>query len=226
MPVNKRIRTIAIGFCLIAFILPVYISLADDLPYSIYLPSIYRDPTLTPTSQPLVLFPNGDFEQGPVIWTLYSYKGWPLIFQEFPTGVFPYDGIWAAWLGGEYNETAYIEQQVFVSSNLPYMSYWRWIVPSVVCNGGLGMVTVNGGVVEMYNLCNATGGWVQSVIDLSAYAGQAVLIQIRAECDAITNSDLYVDRVGFQASLNGANYPPIDKIDTGASTLKQDLLGK
>jgi hypothetical protein len=226
MPVNKKIRIIAIGFCLIAFVSPVYFSLAQTLSYPIYLPSIYRNPTVTPTSQPFELLPNGDFELGPVIWTQYSYKGWPVIFQTFPSDISPYDGKWAAWLGGDIDETAYIEQQVFVSSTLPYISYWYWIVLSVVCTGGLGMVTVNGGVVEKYNLCNETGEWVQRVIDLTAYAGQVVLIQIRTECDSNTTSSLYVDRVGFQANLNRANYPSIDLNDNAASTLKKDLPGK
>jgi hypothetical protein len=227
MIVNKRIRTIVIGICIVVLILPFAITLAAPFAFqNSYLPIIYNQPTLTPTSQPPVLFPNGDFEQGPVIWTQYSYQEYPLIYQEFLSGIFPYDGTWAAWLGGAINEIAYIEQQVVVSSDLPYMSYWYWIVPSSPCGNGLGMVLVNGGAVAIHNLCNATGGWVQSVIDLSAYAGQSVLIQIKAECDSINTSDLYVDHVGFQPSLTIANHPPNDRIDIDASTLKQDVPGK
>jgi hypothetical protein len=226
MIVNKRIRTIIIGICLIAFVLPIYITLAASLLNQTYLPIIFKQAALTPTPQPPVLFPNGDFEQGPVIWTQYSSNGWDLIYQDLPAGVFPHDGTWAAWLGGDYAETSYIEQQIFVSSDLPYMSYWYWIAPSVGCVSGLGMALVNGGVVAIHNLCNATGGWVQSVINLSAYAGQSVLIQIRAECDANTNSDLFVDQVGFQASLNVANHPIEDITAIEVSTLKKDVLGK
>jgi hypothetical protein len=106
------------------------------------------------------------------------------------------------------------------------MSYWYWIVPSDGCVGGLGLVLVNGGVIGVHDLCTATGGWVQSVINLSAYAGQSVLVQIRAETDGFTNSDLFVDHGGFQASLYSANSPAEGMIDIDISTLKQDVLGK
>ena len=207
MIMNKRIRIIAIGICLLALVSPIYISLAASLLNQTYLPIIYKQPILTPTSQPPVVFPNGDFEQGPVIWTQYSSNGYELIYPqpELPAGVLPYDGLWVAWLGGVYNETSYIEQQVSVSSNLPYLSYWYWIAPSVGCVSGLGLVSVNGGVLSIYDLCNATGGWVQGVINLSAFAEQSVLIQFRGECDGFTNSDLFVDHVAFQASLTENN---------------------
>ncbi len=226
--IYKRNKFLAIGMCIIALALTIYSSLAASLLNQTYMPSIYNQPTLTPTPQPLVLFPNGDFELGPVIWTQYSSNGWDLIYQqqELPQGVFPYDGVWVAWLGGDYSETSYVEQQVFVSYDLPYMSHWYWIIPSVGCVAGLGLVLVDGGVVAMYDLCSATGGWVQKVIDLRAYAGQSVLIQIRGECDASTNSDLFVDSVGFQSSLQSANSPAEDMIDIDISTLKQDLLLK
>src|SRR4030042_5406446 len=104
---NKRIRIIIIGICLIVLILPIYISVAASLLNQTYMPIIYKKPILTPTSQPPAVFPNGDFEQGPVIWTQYSSNGYELIYpqQELPAGVLPYDGLWVAWLGGVYNDT-------------------------------------------------------------------------------------------------------------------------
>ena len=197
--VNKRIRIITIGIGLIGLILPIYTSLAASLLNQTYLPMIAKQPAVNPPG----IIPNGDFEQGPVIWAQYSSNDYDVIYpqQELPAGVLPYDGIWVAWLGGVYNETSYIEQQVSVSSNLPYLSYWYWIAPSVGCVSGLGLVSVNGGVLAIYDLCNATGGWVQGVINLSAFAEQSVLIQFRGECDGFTNSDLFVDHVAFQGTL-------------------------
>jgi hypothetical protein len=189
--------------------------------YQTYLPIVLREPGV-------ILFPNGDFEQGPGIWEEYSKNGWELIVQEFSAGVTPYDGTWAVWLGGDYDEISYIQQQILVPVNSPYLSYWRWIISSDVCGFDFGRVLVNSNVVEEYDLCQAnnTNGWVQKVIDLRAYAGQSVFIQIRAECNASINSNLFIDHVTFQSNLTGTNHPLEENIDIDESSLKQDVFGK
>jgi hypothetical protein len=175
---------------------------------------------------------NGDFEQGPVIWQEYSTNGWELILQVYPNGlpeeIPPYDGTWAAWLGGDYDEISYIQQQITVPADRPYLSYYHWINSVDYCGYDFGGVLVNGVVIESYNLCNDTntGGWVKKVVNLSAYAGQSVAIQIRAECDSSYNSNLFIDQVAFQASNLGANQLPAVFIDSDARILKQDVLGK
>jgi hypothetical protein len=171
---------------------------------------------------------NGDFEQGRVAWTEYSTYGWPLIRQEFPGTVTPYDGTWAVWLGGDYDDISYIQQQVLVPAGQPYLSYWHWIASADACGYDIGTVWVNGTVIETYDLCsdNDTNGWVQRVINLSAYAGQSVSIQIRAECDSSLNSNLFIDHVAFQSSLKASDPVRADIVDIDASALKQDILGK
>ena len=185
-----------------------------------------RTPTRTTTS--IAGIQNGDFEQGPVAWTEYSTHGWPLILQDFPGSVTPYDGTWAVWLGGEYDDISYIEQQVFVPPVNHYISYWHWIASEDVCGYDFGGVLVNGTEVESYSLCstNNTGGWVHRVIDLSVYAGTSVSIQIRAECDGSLNSNLFIDHVAFQANPASENPSPEVFIDTDASVMKEDILGK
>lgn len=226
---NKKIKLLAIGICIFVLILPLYISSAASLLTNhTYLPIVNNQPTLTPTPQPAVLFPNGDFEQGPVIWTQYSAQNFDVIYNHdvFPSAVQPYDGTWEAWLAGWISETSYIEQQVFVSPSLPYMSYWYWVIPSDGCVSGLGMVNVNGVMLSYYDLCTATGGWVNSVVNLGLFVGQTVTIQIRGETDAYTNSDLFIDHVGFQASQSSANSPVENMIDIDGSIPKQDVIGK
>jgi hypothetical protein len=166
-------------------------SIAD---YQTYLPIVQREPV------GFILFPNGDFEQGPVIWEEYSSNGYPLIVQQLAPGVEPYDGTWAAWLGGAYDEISYIVQQVAVPNDLPFMSYWHWIVSSDDCGKDIAEVLVNDVVVDTYSLCSAnnTGGWVKHVVDLNAYAGDTVYIKINAACDGSKNSNLFIDTVGFQ----------------------------
>lgn len=228
LTLKKRLRMIIAGVCILAFGYPLYLVFAASLMIQAYLPIVYKAPSYTPTpTPPPVLLPNGDFEQGPVVWTQYSKKEWPLIVQEFPVNVYPYDGTWAAWLGGSNDEFALIQQQVGVPFNLPYLSYWYWIDSSDDCGFDFGYVFVNGEQVEKVDLCNATGGWVQKVIDLRVYAGSSVLIQILVECNAFWVSDLLLDHFTFQASQIGATFPSIDGINTPhGGTLKQDVLGK
>jgi bacillopeptidase F (M6 metalloprotease family) len=57
-------------------------------------------------------------------------------------------------------------------------------------------------VVDTNNLSSSTktGGWVTHSVNLSAYAGQSVTRQIRAETDSSNKSNLFVDDVTFQAT--------------------------
>jgi hypothetical protein len=179
--------------------------------------------TITKSAQDPIL--NGDFEQGPVSWVEYSSGGWDLIVQDFPTGVTPHNGTWAVWLGGAYDETSYIQQQVTIPTNLPYLSYWHWIGSQDTCGYDFGKVLINGTVVETYDLCtqNNTNGWVQKVVNLSSYAGSNVTIEIRAETDSALNSNLFVDQVALQAS---AEYlPPSSPAspDVDATVTKTDI---
>jgi len=146
---------------------------------------------------------NGGFEQGGTCWTQFSTHGWTLIVNSgFPGGITPRTGSWAAWLGGDYNDISYVQQQVTVPVGSSYLAYYHWIASSDVCGWDFGGVMVNGNVVNVYDLCSTTntGGWVKHVVNLAAYAGQTVTLQIRAETDGSANSNLFVDDVAFQAT--------------------------
>jgi hypothetical protein len=166
---------------------------------------------------------NGDFESGPINWTEYSLNGWELILQEsaMPNPVYAHSGIWAAWLGGDDDEISYIEQTVYVPAASPHFTYWHWIDSEEVdCGSDLGGVLVNGStVVDIYDLCSAenTSGWVLHSLDLSAYAGQTIPVQIRVETDVALVSNLYVDDVSFEASPAPPSFiaSPGSKIFTG-----------
>ena len=108
------------------------------------------------------------------------------------------------WLGGVYDEVSYIQQQMRVPANKPYLAYWHWIASGEI--GGLGLdtalVLVNDKAIVQYELCEDanTGGWSQYVVDLRAYAGQSISLQIRAVTNGTLNSNLFVDDISFQAS--------------------------
>ena len=165
--------------------------------YYVYLPLIRKD------APPLPALVNGNFESGVTGWTEFSTHNWPIIVNSgFPGTVTPHGGSWAAWLGGEYDEISYVQQSVGVPASTPYLAYWHWIASSDACGFDYGGVVVNSTVVDVYDLCSSanTGGWVKHVVNLSAYAGQIVTLQIRAETDSSDNSNLFVDDVAFQSS--------------------------
>ncbi len=163
----------------------------------IYLPLTMRSYGCNPA------VPNGNFESGPTVWTQSSKLGWPLIINAgFPGTVKPHSGSWAVWLGGDDNEIAYIQQQLTIPSCAPYLAYYHWIASEDACDYDFaGVIINNTTVVDVYDLCadKNTGGWVKHVVDLRAYAGKTVQLQIRVETDGTYNSNLFVDDVAFQA---------------------------
>jgi uncharacterized repeat protein (TIGR01451 family) len=149
---------------------------------------------------------NGNFEQGTTGWTEYSTHWLHVIVNTLPVSA--HSGSWATWLGGAHDETSYIQQQVTVPSSQHYLAYYHWINSEDICGYDLGGVIINGTtVVDVYDLCSDenTGGWVKHVVNLGAYAGQSVSLQIRIETDSSLVSHLLVDDVSFQASAAGVS---------------------
>ncbi len=180
----------------------------------IFLPLLKKDPlptptpTATPTQTPIpVSIPivNGDFEAGATGWTERSQLGYQLISNrsDLPNSISPYSGEWATWLGGAHSEIAYIEQQVTVPSNAPYLTYWyQSISQEISCTNDFRGVLFNGIVVDVSNLCSSTNTntWQPKSIDLNAFAGQTGMLQIRVETNDSVYSNLFVDDVAFSST--------------------------
>jgi hypothetical protein len=145
---------------------------------------------------------NGGFESGPAGWTVESTFGRNVIRTNLVTSVAPHTGSYAAWLGGLLRETTSIQQQVSVSAAAPHLAYWHWIGSNDYCGYDKATVRINGAIVDTYNLCykTATGGWAKHVVNLSAYVGQSVTLEIRARTDGSFNSNLFIDDIGFQST--------------------------
>jgi serine protease AprX len=172
---------------------PARSGLAPTVPHTphIYLPIVTRAQ---------IGVSNGSFEAGHTAWTEYSARGWPIIVSSSAGApVDPHGGSWMVWLGGDLNETAYIQQQVTVPVGMPYLTYFHWIASADDCGYDRASVRVNGAAVHTYWLCDAndTSGWVAHSVDLIAYAGQSVTLQLRGEFDSALNSNLFIDDVGF-----------------------------
>jgi hypothetical protein len=151
---------------------------------------------------------NCDFELGSGHgWNEYSYQGWyPVVLPASAlsaVSVTPRSGNYAAWLGGADDEITYISQQVTISANAPYLVYHQWIGSNEsTCTYDIGGVLINHVVVDYYGLCGSTntGGWATHSVNLSAYVGQSVLLEIRVETDSSVNSNMFVDDVALSNS--------------------------
>jgi predicted secreted protein len=194
------------------------------------------DPTPVPTSVPpfevsssvylpvvlaggdASIFRNGGFEDGASEWLQYSVQGYDLILPSTGLPVAPYQGAWAAWLGGANNEVSYIEQEVSIPPSGAVLGFWHAIYSDDLCGYDYGVVVVRSGsdlvAVDVYDLCalTATGGWELHTVDLSAYAGQTVGLQLRVETDSSCSSSVFVDNVSFSgwaAEQPAANRTPV-----------------
>jgi hypothetical protein len=110
-----------------------------------------------------------------------------------------------------------------VSAQRPYLVYWHWIASEDDCGYDFGGVVINESVVvEGYELCNAknTNGWLRRAVNLSAYAGQTVWVEIRAETDDSLNSNLFVDDVSLEPNLMAASAEPPPASENESSLLQ------
>ncbi len=192
--------------------LPLVMKALPSVPTPTPSPTPLPEPSPTPSPTPAPVDPiiNGNFESGPTAWVEYSAYGYPLIVDDFQDNtIVPYSGTWAAWLGGAPDELSIISQQVTISPSAPYLGYWYWIgseEPSCESEPDLGGVVINDVVMDLYPLCAGaeTNGWVKRVINLSAYAGQNVNLQLIASLDGDDlNSNLFLDDVAFQSTPGG-----------------------
>ncbi len=153
--------------------------------------------------RPLAL-QNGDFESGPAAWRNDSIPLYPLIFSKADLwGIPPHSGNWAAWLGGSWEEMAVLTQTISILPGATTLVYWHWILSEETdCNVDYSRVLVNGQVLRREPLCSTqnTGGWVQTSIDLSAYTGSTITLQLSTYTNASGNSNLYLDDISLQAT--------------------------
>jgi hypothetical protein len=166
-------------------------------------------PTTTPTSTANQTreIPNGDFEDGRTVWTESSKWGNIMIVQDddLPRGISPHNGRWSAWLGGDNDEEAYIEQRIIVDPDFPYLAYWYWIDWPFSCQGttaATATLSLDQSVIWQSGVCEDTdsGGWVKKVIDIGAFAGRSADLRFQITTKANSFANLYLDDVVLQSS--------------------------
>ncbi len=150
---------------------------------------------------------NGNFEQGPSVgWTISSnYPAYCLICNQADLSPFfsPRSGNWAAWFGGINNENASLKQTVTVPAGAPYLGFWQIIDSEDACNDAydVARIKVNNTEVKKTHLCLTTHNpnWTKTSVNLSAYAGQTVVLELHAKTDGLYTSSWLVDDLAFQA---------------------------
>jgi hypothetical protein len=180
----------------------------------------YRQVTTPPTNT----FLNPGFEEGAVSWAQSSTGGWDLIMPAADTPVGAHGGSWLAWLGGADSDTSILSQTITISASAPHLHFWYWAASEDACGFDYFYVGVNGNYFYNMTLCgsNNTGGWVQGVLDLSAYAGTGKTVQFKVVTDSSLNSNLFLDDVSMSSSATMSQLQPISlEVYPGAA-----LLGK
>ncbi|MEV7119664.1 M4 family metallopeptidase [Kitasatospora griseola] len=136
---------------------------------------------------------NGGFEQGTTGWT-QSANDITNSNQQTPHG-----GSWYAWMMG-YGSTAsetLSQGNIAVPAGTPKLTFWLKVSTQETGTTPYDTlkVTVNGATVATYSNANASAGYVQKTVNLSAYAGQTVNLQFNGQEDASLATTFLVDDV-------------------------------
>lgn len=148
---------------------------------------------------------NGNFEGGSNgAWTESSVMGWALIMDLGSydyLGLSNHQGGYAAWLGGDYSETAVLSQETTIPASATHLGFWFWIDSVDSCGYDFATVAFQGTTLATYDLCftQDTGGWVYGTIDISSYQGQTGVLSFAVTTDENQDliSSLFLDDIAF-----------------------------
>jgi len=147
---------------------------------------------------------NGDFERGrDGSWQESSSNGWPLILRAVDLPLDPHGGEWAAWLGGDHDETSILSQEVVVPAGVTHLTYWYWIASEDFCGWDETRVYLGSNLLRSHDLCelNNSAGWIQDQIALQPdWQGQAMDLRFVVETDGSLLSSFFLDDVSMAPS--------------------------
>ncbi|MGW4378738.1 M4 family metallopeptidase [Kitasatospora sp. NPDC004531] len=153
-------------------------------------------PTGSPTGNPNPgnALTNGDFEQGATGWT-QSANDITNSNQQTPHG-----GSWYAWMmgyGSAASETLSQSNIAVPAGGTPKLTFWLKVTTQETGSTAYDTlkVTANGATLATYSNANASAGYVQKTVDLSAYRGQSVNLQFAGQEDASLSTVFLLDDV-------------------------------
>ncbi len=147
------------------------------------------------------LLVNGSFEEGGLGWQQTSAGGYNLI-SEFN----PRTGSLGAYLAGINNADDRLSQQVTLPAGISTLYAW-WSLATAETAGAFDQMTVSllrsdGSLLaDLLTVDNTAPAdvWDEIVVDLSPYAGQAVVLRFTGRTDSANITDFYLDDVSIVA---------------------------
>ncbi|WP_033216043.1 M4 family metallopeptidase [Kitasatospora phosalacinea] len=153
-------------------------------------------PTSSPTGNPNPgnALTNGDFEQGATGWT-QSADDITNSNQQQAHG-----GSWYAWMmgyGSAASETLSQNNVAVPSAGSPKLTFWLKVTTQETGATAYDTlkVSANGQTLATYSNANASSGYVQKTVDLSAFRGQTVNLALTGQEDAYLSTVFLVDDV-------------------------------
>ncbi|GGV19409.1 hypothetical protein GCM10010275_71360 [Streptomyces litmocidini] len=155
------------------------------------------DPTPSPTTPPSGnTLTNGSFEQGTSGWTQSD----DIITNS--TLQAARDGSWYAWMmgyGASAVESLSQSNIAVPSTGTPKLTFWLKVSTQEYGSTAYDTLKakVNGTTLATYSNANASAGYVQRTVDLSAYKGQTVKLEFAGTEDAYLSTVFLVDQIAI-----------------------------
>lgn len=149
------------------------------------------------------LLVNGNFEAGPSGWTQTSAGGQALISQFNPRS-----GLWGAYLAGANDADDRLSQTALLPADAISLTLRLWWSleseePPVTADTlTLALLQPSGALLtELWRVDNtaAPSVWDEITFDLTAYAGQSVIVRFQALSNSFDLTDFYVDDISLTA---------------------------
>lgn len=169
--------------------------------YQVYLPVVLKEKA---SCQETVC--NGDFEVVPnTSWLEYSSNGWGVILDLSEYEGVNHSGSYAAWLGGDPDETSTITQSIHIPGDATQLGYWYWIDSTDSQNKSYGWVYLGTTLLKTYDLGQLTSGWIyEKVILPTDFLGKTMNLIFKAKIapdpNGIFVSSLLLDDVSIQGT--------------------------
>ncbi|GAB1333394.1 M4 family metallopeptidase [Streptomyces sennicomposti] len=151
------------------------------------------DPTDPPSGNALA---NGSFEQGASGWTQSD----DIITNSSLQAA--RDGSWYAWMMGYgTNAVESLSQSNIAvpSTGAPKLTFWLKVSTQESGSAAYDTlkVNVNGTTLATYSNANASSGYVQKTVDLSAYKGQSVKLEFAGTEDTYLSTIFLIDQIAI-----------------------------
>lgn len=159
----------------------------------------------------LELVQNGGFEQGAAGWQTFSAQGYDLI-----SNFNPHTGSLGAYMGGVNNADDRLSQALTLPAGTTLTLKAWWYLATAETAGTFDTLTIALTAADgtplstLATLGNTAlpGQWAELTFDLTAYAGQSVVLRFAARTDQDLISEFYLDDIRLSACASDPSPTP------------------